>query len=338
MAVMILEKQKTRSPRWQKILSQAITNPQELLNLLEIEHFLPDDIKTVMAKFPLKVPRGFVAKMQAGDLHDPLLRQVLPISEELHWQEGYSFDAVGDQAAKKMPGLIHKYQGRVLFILAGSCAINCRFCFRREFPYADNNPGQKGWQKALDYIRADPSIEEVIFSGGEPLLLPDKILASLAHKIAAISHVKILRIHTRLPIVIPERITKDFLTWFTGTRLKSVMSLHCNHPNEIDATLAKALLRAQKAGVTLLNQAVLLKGVNDAPEILMALSKKLFAAGVLPYYLNLLDKVQGAAHFEVPLTRAKQLMREISAQLPGYLVPKLIQEEAGKSAKSVVAF
>lgn len=324
------------APSWQQALSNAITEPQELLTALELPPQLLTAAITASKQFSLRVPRGFVARMQKGNINDPLLRQVLPAGTELDTKTEYSTDPLGETAANLMPGLLHKYQGRVLLITTGACGVNCRYCFRRHFAYAENNPGTSGWEKALDYIAADNSIKEVILSGGDPLITSDQRLANLIEKLAAIPHLTTLRIHSRMPVVLPERITAEFIHHFTATRLKPVLVIHCNHAQEIDYSVTQAMRALRTAGVTLLNQSVLLKGVNDSAAALMNLSEKLFTIGVLPYYLHMLDKVTGAAHFEVPIETAKQLLQEITAQLPGYLVPKLVWEKAGAKSKLAV--
>lgn len=319
-------------PHWQKALAEVITNPAELCELLQLDpaHFANEH---AIADFALRVPRSFVARMQKGNLHDPLLKQILPLAQETQIMPGYSHDPLHEKSTNPIPGLLHKYHGRVLLLISGGCAINCRYCFRRHFAYQENIPQKSGWESALDYIAADKNISEVIYSGGDPLVAKDTILESLTKKIAKIPHVTLLRVHTRLPIVIPERITDELLHWLTSTRLSPVLVIHCNHANEINADVVNALQRLRKAGVTVLNQAVLLRSINDRADTLIALSQKLFAAGVLPYYLHLLDAVQGAAHFFVPTLEAKQLMGEVARKLPGYLVPKLVQEKFGVLAK-----
>lgn len=323
----------TSLSNWQTLLKQGITQPQELLALLDLSvQDLPDAELSPQA-FKLRVPRGFVERMQRGNPQDPLLLQVLPLGIEHTPAAGYLVDPLAETQSNPIPGLLHKYQSRVLLTISGACAINCRYCFRRHFPYANNNPGTTGWQAALDYIQQRPEIQEVIFSGGDPLTAPDELLASLAEKIAAIEHVKILRIHTRLPIVLPERIDIPFLKWFTGTRLKPVMVLHCNHPQELDQTVADAAKRLKQAGVLLLNQSVLLKNINDNAAVLAALSEKLFEYDILPYYLHLLDKVQGAAHFDLPRHVAIAIHDELRTLLPGYLLPALVQEIPAAASK-----
>ncbi len=318
-------------PLWQAELARAISNPAELLRLLELPVSLLADAVREGKEFPLRVPRGYVARMKLGDPHDPLLRQVLPAGEEGVSAEGYTQDALNELQAMPVAGLLHKYQGRALLVTTGACALHCRYCFRRHFPYAEAAPRE--WSEALDYLARDTSISEVILSGGDPLSLPDARLAPLAERLAAIPHLKYLRIHTRLPIVLPERVDGQLLDWLTGTRLKPIMVVHANHAREIDDNVCAALARLARRGVTLFNQSVLLKGINDSAEALIALSQGLFDAGVTPYYLHLLDRVQGTAHFEVSETRARELMAEVRARLPGYLVPRLVREIAGAPAK-----
>ena len=321
---------------WQTALSQAITTPKELLATLKLN---PEDLPIshqACLDFPLRVPHGFVARMQPGDPLDPLLQQILPINKELELIPGFTQDPLEEQRANPRPGLLHKYQGRVLLTMTGACAIHCRYCFRRHFPYADNNPGTQGWQQAMEYIKQDPSISEVLLSGGDPLLIKDVPLSLFIKQLAEIKHIKRLRIHTRLPIVLPERITTDLITSLTKTRLKPIIVIHCNHPNEIDSTVKTAMEKLKKAGIILFNQSVLLKNINNNPTILIQLSEELFNIGVIPYYLHLLDKVQGAAHFEVSKEEALDLYKEMTKNLPGYLVPKLVREEAGALAKSLV--
>lgn len=324
----------TRLP-WQQALADVITNIQELCHILQLDP-APFLEPHKGLDFGLRVPHSFVARMTKGDPNDPLLRQVLPLAEEAQITPGYTHDPLAEKTTNPIPGLLHKYHGRVLLLVSGGCAIHCRYCFRRHFAYHENTPGQAGWDKAIAYIAAHPDITEVIYSGGDPLLLKDDFLASLTEKIAAIPHVTTLRIHTRLPVVIPERVTPALCDWLKNTRLQTVVVLHCNHANEIDTQLAQAIQNLRQAGVMLLNQAVLLAGVNDATETLIALSKRLGAVGVLPYYLHLLDPVQGTAHFAVPMEEAKKLWEALLPKLPGYLVPKLVQEKAGMPAKCPV--
>jgi len=323
---------------WQSQLRDVITSPRELLAALNLHR---DEVaySAIAARdFPLKVPRSFVARMKPGDPADPLLRQVLASGEELLAPAGYSDDPVGEQGdAITQPGIIRKYRGRALLILSGGCAINCRYCFRRHFPYSENLNSRSQWRAALLRVAEDPSISEIILSGGEPLLLPDAQLRDLVSTIAAMAQIKRLRVHTRLPVVIPERVTEDLAAAICRPGLSTVLVIHSNHANEVDGNLAAAMIRLRERGVTVLNQSVLLAGVNDSAAELVELSEALFSAGVLPYYLHLLDRVRGAAHFDVPEDRARELMRDITAALPGYLVPRLVREEAGAPSKTGIA-
>ncbi len=323
-------------PVWQSQLARAITDPAELLAAVGLgEKWLPPALAAARL-FPLRVPRGFVARMRHGDPYDPLLRQVLPLAEECLTAEGFGTDPVGDLDAMAAPGVLHKYQGRVLLTVTGACAVHCRYCFRRHFPYTDANPATDQWHTALEYIAGDDTIREVILSGGDPLTLSDRRLAEFTRQLEAISHLRRLRLHTRLPIVLPERVNDELLAWLGNARLKTVVVVHANHAEEIDYSVRTALGFLKEAGVELLNQSVLLRGVNDSADALTSLSEKLFEAGVLPYYLHMLDKVQGAAHFEVSETETRRLMTELQERLPGYLVPRLVREIAGASGKALM--
>lgn len=321
---------------WQGILAQAVREPQELLQLLKLADHPLAQQACIDKQFPLLVPRTFIQRMQSGNAEDPLLRQVLSIADEQLSAQGYSQDPLGEQASNVSPGLIHKYRGRVLLIAAGGCAVNCRYCFRRHFPYADNRVGRQQWQRALDYVAQDPSISEVILSGGDPLLLGDNQLRELTEQIAAIAHVKRLRIHSRLPVVIPQRLTTELLQLLSQTRLRTSMVLHINHAQELAPEHLPLLAQYRAAGITLLNQTVLLKGVNDDEQTLCQLSEQLFDYGLLPYYLHQLDRVQGAQHFALDEQRIHALYRHMQANLPGYLVPKLVCEQAGQPHKTLI--
>jgi EF-P beta-lysylation protein EpmB len=319
---------------WQKQLSDSQPSLVALLNQLDLSDYISryDD----KHHFSLRVTQSFINRMKKADIEDPLLRQVLPSLEEFIQIDGFTEDPVGDLKANKIPGLLHKYKNRVLLSLTGACAIHCRYCFRREFPYAKNNPGRDGWKTVIDYIKEHSDIDEVIYSGGDPLVLSDDSLTELTQQIAEISHVKRLRIHSRLPIVLPDRITESFINAITSTRLFITMVIHCNHANEIDADVSLALETLHKANIFLLNQSVLLKGVNDSVSALKNLSAKLIENQVSPYYLHLLDKVKGTAHFDVPEEVAKQLMRTLSEEVPGYFLPRLVAEIAGEKSKRII--
>jgi EF-P beta-lysylation protein EpmB len=283
--------------------------------------------------FKLKVPYAYLRRIKKGDPNDPLLRQILPSEEELYAAPGYTKDPLGEDKANLIPGLVHKYEGRILLIVSSNCAVNCRYCFRRSFPYQDNKLGMSEWQQALKYINKNETITEVIFSGGDPLSISDTQLLWLTEEIAKIPHVQRLRVHTRLPVVIPDRITKDCLLWLTSTRLLTSLVIHSNHPKELDDTVGAALKNLSEAGVILLNQTVLLAGINDSIDTLQELSERLYQMKVLPYYIHQLDKVEGASHFEVSDEIAKKLLVGLTAKLPGYLVPKLVREIAGMPSK-----
>ena len=319
--------------RWQKALREAVRDPRELLDLLGLDRLAPRLSDEAMVQFPLRVPRGFVARMRRGDPSDPLLRQVLPLDDEMRPMPGFGLDAVGDGAAKTAPGVIQKYRGRALLVATGSCAIHCRYCFRRHFPYAEETAARDGWRDAVDLIRRDASIEEVLLSGGDPLSLSNGKLAELTGALADIPHLRRLRIHSRLPIVVPERVDDGLMGWLSTLPWPVTLVVHANHANEFDGTVDAALGRLRAAGVHLLNQAVLLRGVNDSVDALGALSERGFAAGVLPYYLHQLDRVAGVAHFEVDDAHARALHAGLAARLSGYLVPRLVREIPGDTGK-----
>ena len=319
--------------RWQDQWRDAVRDPAELLSLLGLESLATRLSPAAMAQFPLRVPRAFIQRMRHGDVADPLLRQVLPLDDEDRIVPGFELDAVGDAAAKAGNGVIHKYNGRALLITTGSCAVNCRYCFRRHFPYAEETAARGDWAEAVATIAADTSIEEVLLSGGDPLSLSTAKLGDLTRQLAALPHLKRLRIHSRLPVVLPARIDDAFIDWLSNLPWPVTFVIHANHANEFDSEVDAALARLRDAGAVLLNQAVLLHGVNDSIDALAELSERGFRAGVLPYYLHQLDRVQGAAHFEVDDETARALHRELAARLSGYLVPRLVREVAGDPGK-----
>ncbi|SDD07048.1 EF-P beta-lysylation protein EpmB [Aquimonas voraii] len=324
------------SADWRRLWREAVTDPLELLHLLGLET-LAERLPAGAAGFPLRVPRGFVARMRHGDPADPLLRQVLPLDLETLQVEGFGLDAVGDAAARSGRGVLQKYQGRALLVATGSCAVHCRYCFRRHYPYGEDSAAANAWQAALDTIEADPSVDEVILSGGDPLSLSTAKLRELGERLLTLPQVRRLRIHSRLPVVLPERVDADLLDWLTTLPLQKVMVIHANHAREFDASVAQALASLRGAGLTVLNQAVLLRGINDTAEAQVELAEASFAAGALPYYLHQLDRVAGAAHFEVPEAEALALEAALRGRLPGYLVPKLVREVAGASSKLPLA-
>ncbi|NOX75864.1 MAG: EF-P beta-lysylation protein EpmB [Gammaproteobacteria bacterium] len=324
---------KTPPRSWQRELAQAHRETGSLLAALGLSAAdLPSGVAAAQ-DFPTRVPRGYVARMAYGDPADPLLLQVLPRGAETIRKPGFVRDPVGDGAALASPGLLHKYHGRVLLMATEVCPVHCRYCFRRHYPYTENRADDAHWSKAMDYIRGHEDIREVILSGGDPLSLSDERLSTLTDALRTIPHIKRLRIHSRMPIVLPERIDAGLLAWLRALPWHTVLVTHCNHANEIDPQVSNALAKLRNAGVFLLNQAVLLRDINDTVEAQEALSETLFEVGVLPYYLHLLDRVQGAAHFEVSEPEARRLLSGLQQRLPGFLTPKLVREIAGKSHK-----
>ena len=318
---------------WRRLWRNAIRDPRELLTRLDLTEAAARLSETADRDFPLRVPHGFVARMRKGDPNDPLLRQVLPLADEDQPLPGFAIDAVGDLAARSARGVLHKYQGRALLVATGSCAIHCRYCFRRHFPYAEETAAADDWRAAIGYLRNDPSISELLLSGGDPLALATGKLTALTEQLLDVGHLRRLRIHTRLPVVLPERIDDPLLAWLADLPWASTIVLHVNHGNEIDSSVAHACARLRAAGITLLNQSVLLRGVNDDETTLADLSERLFDIGVLPYYLHQLDRVAGAGHFEVDDGHALDLHQRLRSRLPGYLLPRLVREVAGADAK-----
>ncbi len=321
---------------WQTLLSQTLESPEALIRYLQLPDSLLEGADRASLEFAMRIPKPWLDRIEKGNPDDPLLRQVLPLSEELNDVPGFIRDPLDEINSNPVDGLIHKYNGRVLVILTSACAINCRYCFRRHFPYAENRLGPQQWQKVLDYIAADASITEVIFSGGDPLVASDARLQQLISDLEQIPHLTRLRIHSRLPVVLPQRITETLTGILKQTRFNVVTVIHSNHPQELDDGVAAAVQRLKQAGVTVLNQAVLLRGVNDHIDTLKLLSETLFDIGVLPYYLFTFDPVKGAAHFDLPDEEAKQLLGQLQDLLPGYLVPKLAREIPGRGAKTLL--
>lgn len=320
---------------WQKELASSFTDPFKLLAYLNIE---PEGFeKDALARrlFPMRVPQTFAQKMEKGNRNDPLLLQVLPLRKEFDLASGFSADPLleHDTASK---GLLHKYKSRVLLIVRGGCAVNCRYCFRRHFPYQDNAVSKQEWLETISYIARHPHIDEVILSGGDPLMAKDDFLAWLAEQLSALPQIRRLRIHTRLPVVLPARINTAFIDWFSRINMQRVMILHINHANEIDDALREKCQALKRAGISLFNQAVLLATINDTVEDQLALNDALFEAGIQPYYLHLLDKVQGAHHFLVDDQRAREIMKQVVERQAGFLVPKLVREIGGEAGKTPV--
>ena len=320
---------------WQSQLSDLITDPLELLNVLQLssEQLLSGAINA-SEQFKLRVPRAFVAKMQLGNPLDPLLLQVLPHHLELEEHPEFVTDPLGEEAANQMPGVLHKYQSRFLLTLTGACAIHCRYCFRRHFPYQENLPKNEDWLKIKHYIEQNPSINEVILSGGDPLTLSNRKLALWIERLSSLDQIKIVRIHSRVPIVIPNRLDEEFISILKNSRLRIIVVIHSNHASELDDYTCSKLLQLSLHHITVLNQVVLLKGVNDSAQSLTELSYRLFEARVMPYYLHVLDKVKGAQHFDLRSSQIDQIYNDVLASLPGYLVPKLVREIAGEKNKT----
>ncbi len=319
---------------WQRAAADCVTTPEELLRLLDLDPTLPGLDFERRRRFPLRVPHAFVARMRRGDPQDPLFLQVWPSTQEGVETPGFLHDAVGELDRRSDGGVIRKYRGRALVITTSACAVHCRYCFRRHFPYGESLATRDRWKPTLATLAADSSINEVILSGGDPLSLTDDKLANLVQGLDSIPHLRRLRIHTRQPVMLPQRVDPALLGWLNNCRLQKWMVLHINHANEIDDSLIEACSRLRGGGVHLLNQSVLLRNVNDSVEALLALSERLSDAGILPYYLHMMDRVQGAAHFDVSEARAAAIMRALSASTSGYLVPRLVREIAGAPAKT----
>jgi EF-P beta-lysylation protein EpmB len=320
---------------WRAVLARAIRDPLELCRRLELPESLAAEAAQSTAGFRVIVPEPYLARMRPGDPADPLLMQVLPRKEELAVAPQFVSDPLHEAGILRSPGLLGKYTGRVLIVASGVCAVHCRFCFRRHFPYTPALSGA-AWSGVLEQIAADPKIEEVILSGGDPLTTRDRRLAEVAQELAEIPHLRRLRVHSRLPIVIPQRVNEELLGWLRGTRLATFMVVHCNHPAELDAATGDALGRLVDAGVPVLNQAVLMRGVNDDIDTLTELCTRLVDLRVMPYYLHQLDRVAGAAHFEVPESRGRELVRQLRARLPGYAVPRYVRDVPGATHKEVL--
>ncbi|WP_454666153.1 EF-P beta-lysylation protein EpmB [Acinetobacter calcoaceticus] len=320
---------------WQSQLSDLITDPLELLNLLELstDQLLSGAI-LASEQFKLRVPRAFVGKMNVKNPFDPLLLQVLPHHLELEEHPEFVTDPLGEEAANQLPGVLHKYKSRFLLTLTGACAVHCRYCFRRHFPYQENLPKNDDWPNIKNYIEANPNINEIILSGGDPLTLSNRKIALWLERLSSLKQIKILRIHSRVPIVIPNRIDEELISLLKNSRLRIILVVHSNHASELDDFTCSKLLQLSDEHITVLNQAVLLKGVNDSAQTLIDLSYRLFEARVMPYYLHVLDKVKGAQHFDLIPSEIDDIYRDVLANLPGYLVPKLVREIAGEKNKT----
>ncbi len=324
---------------WKAALARSVTDPDELCRLLELPGAVARAARRAAGDFPLLVPRPYLARIRPGDAHDPLLKQVLPVEAELAAAPGFSPDPLGEASAttaagSPCPGVLRKYDGRSLIVATGGCGVHCRFCFRRHFPRRDLGPGR--WPAVAAHLGTDPSIREVILSGGDPLWLDDRTLGRLLDRLAGIPHVRRVRLHTRLPVVVPARVTEELIGHLTRGRPVSLVVLHVNHPAEIDEAVAAALARLAGVGIPLLSQSVLLRGVNDSLHVLAELFERLVDLRVMPYYLHQLDRVVGAAHFEVPVKQGVELVRRLRARLPGYAVPRYVREVPGEPNKVVL--
>lgn len=327
-----------KEQNWQSQLNDLITDPLTLIEMLGLnQNDLLNGALLASNQFKLRVPRAFVAKMQPNNPLDPLLLQVLPHHLELEEHPEFVTDPLGEEAANQLPGVLHKYRSRFLLTLTGACAVHCRYCFRRHFPYQENLPKDQDWPLIQQHLLSHREVNEVILSGGDPLSLSNRKISLWLDRLETIDQLKIIRIHTRVPIVIPNRLDQDLLTRLKNSRLHVILVIHSNHPNELDDFTQAKLLEAKRAGITVLNQAVLLKGVNDSVQILSNLSYKLLDAGVLPYYLHVLDKVKGAHHFDLDAAHISELYTDLLATLPGYLVPKLVREIAGEPNKTPIS-
>lgn len=321
-------------PDWHRALAEALRDPDELIDRLRLPGEFREPARRTAKLFPLLAPRSYVDRMRPGDPADPLLLQILPLGAEEEAVSGFHTDPVGDDAARRAPGLLQKYVGRALLITTGACAVHCRYCFRRHYPYGDEPRRLDDWEPAFAAIDADATLHEIILSGGDPLMLTDNRLQAIVDRIASIPHVARLRVHTRLPIVLPERVTESLLELLTATRLKPIVVVHANHPQELTGACPSALRRLIAVGIPVLNQAVLLRGINDSADVLAELCERLVDLGVIPYYLHQLDRVRGAAHFEVAETDGLAMIENLRRRLPGYAVPRYVRELAGRASKS----
>jgi L-lysine 2,3-aminomutase len=324
-------------PSWHQSLINAFRQPDELAHYLQIDPAIFHSGQGLNTKFSMLAPRGFADRMEKGNHKDPLLLQVMPRTEELHTKHGYSCDPVGDADATVAPGVLHKYSSRALLITTGACAIHCRYCFRRNFPYSDSNACSDNLHQALEYLQANRDITEVILSGGDPLILSDAALKSLVLRLEKIGHIQRLRIHSRIPVILPERVTPEIINLLSTSRFQTILVIHSNHANELDESVSQTMRQLKQAGITLLNQSVLLRGINDNPATLYNLSNRLFSIGILPYYLHMLDHALGTTHFELSAKEATSIHLQLQAMLPGYLVPKLVYERAGAKSKLLLS-
>ena len=336
----IHKKQQPVEPNWQKELANGFNSPETLLDYLGFNASDFEHHHRARSLFALRVPRFFVDLMTRQDLNDPLLKQVMPMADEFIIDPEFSTDPLEEQVIdnikRSTKGMLHKYQNRVLLMLRGGCAINCRYCFRRHFPYDQHHNNKQDWLAVFEQINTDNNIDEVILSGGDPLMANDDYIAWICEQIETIPAIKRIRLHTRLPVVLPYRVTQNLLTALKKSSKQIIIVLHINHPNEISSELIQKVDLLCNAGITVLNQAVFLKGINDSVETQITLNEALFSARIQPYYLHMFDKVQGAAHFAISDERAVNIMRQVISQQSGYMVPKLVREIGGESSKTPV--
>ncbi|MCF6808452.1 EF-P beta-lysylation protein EpmB [Thiotrichales bacterium 19S9-12] len=323
---------------WKKSLINSFSDVNTLIEYLKLDKNTLNLSQAIQNQFKTIVPLAFAGRIEKNNPNDPLLKQVLTSSDEEISHKDYIHDPLAEKKFNPIPGLLHKYQSRVLLIAHSACAIHCRYCFRRHFSYQDNIPGKSHWLKAFNYIKNDQGIEEVILSGGDPLMHNDSMIQFFIKHIADIPHIKRLRIHSRIPVILPERITPNLLSILTNSRLKVILVIHANHANELDDEVETVLKAVHASGVLLLNQSTLLKDINDNPQVLHQLSTRLIECQVLPYYIHLLDKVSGAAHFDISLSQAKAIMKELSEMTSGFMVPKLAKEVPDLPSKHWVGF
>ncbi|MEM7558110.1 MAG: EF-P beta-lysylation protein EpmB [Planctomycetota bacterium] len=317
---------------WRASLRAAFRSSTDLCDFLGVDPKVA--CPQAESDFPIMVPREYAQRMEPGDPRGPLLLQVLSQSAEL--ADSGELDPVGELPAERHKGLLQKYDHRVLLILSGACAVHCRYCFRRNYPYDDAAKGRAEWQEWLELLAADSTIEDVIFSGGDPLSIGDDRLAWFVGEVSKISHIRRLRFHTRLPVVIPSRVTSEFTSLLDFVGQAVYVVLHINHAQELDDSVWDAIRRLQRAGVQVLNQAVLLRGINDNFEALRELCVQLADRQVLPYYLHQLDPVRGGMHFQVPDAEAIELVDALRGNLPGYAVPRLVRELSGEASKTLI--
>lgn len=327
------DEREERGAGWSRSLARAIRNPDELITRLALPEAYREPARRAATLFPVMVPESYLARMRSRDPQDPLLRQVLPLGEEEAVVPGFQIDAVGDLNARATPGMLHKYHGRALLVATGACAIHCRYCFRRHYPYGEEPRRLDEWEPAFAALAADPTIDEVILSGGDPLMLTDARLAQLVGRLAQIPHLRRLRLHSRLPIVLPDRVTDRLVALLRGTSLQPIVVVHANHPAELTADCPPALETLVRAGIPTLNQAVLLRGVNDDVDVLEELFRRLINLGVMPYYLHQLDRVSGTAHFESSRDEGHRLIASLRGRLPGYAIPQYVEEIPGAASK-----